>query len=457
MKHSAKDSKLGLFQASAINMIDMVGIGPFVVLSMVIKEMDGPYFLYAWLLGAALAFIDSMIWSELGAAYPKAGGSFNFLKEAYGKTSWGLLLSFLFVWQTLIQAPLVVASGSIAFSQYLGYIVHLSVLQAKLVSGAVVILVTVLLYRRIDKIGKLSILLWAGVILTLLLIIAGGMWKGHILQPLSQINYGFHVDELFFVVLGSASIKTMYSYLGYYNICHLGGDIRNPGKNIPRSMFLSIGGVAVLYFLMNLSVTGVIPWQEAKNSDFVISLFAERILGHQAGIMVTVLILWVALASLFAVLLGYSRVPYAAAAEGDFIPIFAKLHPKKDFPYVSLLVLAGIGFIFSLSFRLSQVIDAILAMRILVQFIGQAIGVILLRKRNGKAHLPYRMPAYPLPVIIAGSMWLFIFVSTGKTFMLAGLVVMALGVMAYGIQAYVTRRWPFHKTDVAIQDINQPL
>lgn len=455
MKHATSDSKLGLFQASAINMIDMVGIGPFVVLSMVIKEMDGPYFLYAWLLGAALAFIDSMIWSELGAAYPKAGGSFNFLKEAYGKHSWGLLLSFLFVWQTLIQAPLVVASGSIAFSQYLGYIVHLSPIQSKLVSGAVVILVTALLYRRIDKIGKLSLLLWAGVILTLVLIIAGGIWKGHIIQPLAHINQRLHVNELFFVVMGSASIKTMYSYLGYYNICHLGGEIRNPGKNIPKSMFLSIGGVALLYFLMNLSVTGVVPWKEARNSDFLISLFAERILGHQAGVLITILVLWVALASLFAVLLGYSRVPYAAAADGDFIPVFARLHPRKDFPYISLLVLAGIGFVFSLSFRLSQVIDAILAMRILVQFIGQAIGVVLLRRRNGTAHLPYRMPAYPLPVLVAGSMWLFIFISTGKTFMLAGLSVMTLGVVAYCIQAYLNSRWPFNQPGAAVPDHRQ--
>lgn len=442
---STPSKKLGLFHASVLNMIDMVGIGPFVVLPLVIGRMGGPYFLYAWLAGAFLAFVDAMIWSELGAAYPKAGGSFNFLREAFGRHTWGLLLSFLFVWQTLIQAPLVVASGSIAFAQYFGYIVPLNGWEAKLVSGGVVILITILLYRRIDKIGKIGTLLWAGVILTLVLIIAGGFWKGDMLAPLNEINRGLTMNPAFYVVLGAASIETMYCYLGYYNICYIGDDIKNPGRNIPRSMFLSIAGVALLYLLMNVSVTSVIPWQDASRSSFVISTFAEKVLGRNAGVLVTILVLWVALASLFAVLLGYSRVPYAAAKAGDFLPVFAKLHPRKQFPYVSLLFLAALGFIFSLLFRLSQVIDAILAMRILIQFVGQGVGVVLLRRRNGSRHLSYRMPLYPLPVIIAIVMWLAIFISTGVKFMLAGGLVILSGLVVYFVQASINRKWPFNK------------
>lgn len=424
-------------------MIDMVGIGPFVVLPLVIGRMGGPFFLYAWLAGAFLAFCDAMIWSELGAAYPRAGGSFNFLREAFGPQSWGLLMSFLFVWQTLIQAPLVVASGSIAFSQYLGYIVPMTGWEAKLASGGVVIFVTILLYRRIDKIGKIGTLLWAGVILTLLLIIAGGLWKGDFMAPIRTINEGLAMNPAFYVVLGAASIETMYCYLGYYNICYLGDDIARPAKNIPRSMFISIAGVAILYLLMNISVTSVIPWHEASHSEFIISSFAEKVLGRNAGVLVTILVLWVALSSLFAVLLGYSRVPYAAAKAGDFLPVFARLHPRKNFPHVSLLFLAALGFVFSLLFRLSQVIDAILAMRILIQFVGQGVGVVLLRKRYGKGHLVYKMPFYPLPVIIATMMWLAIFISTGVTFMLAGAAVILAGLVVYFIQAYLKRRWPF--------------
>jgi fructoselysine transporter len=390
-----------------------------------------------------------MIWSELGAAYPLAGGSYNFLKEAYGKNKMGRMMSFLYVWQTVIQAPLVAASAAIGFSQYLSYLIHLTEWEAKAVSGAVIILITFLLYRKIDSIGKIGVLLWSGVLLTLGWIIIGGIANGNFLQPLKDINTNFSWGQLLSFAFGQACVKTIYSYLGYYNVCHLGGEIKNPGKNIPRSMFISVIGIAVLYLAMNMSVSSVIPWQEIKQwqdagqNNFVVSTFLERLYGATAAKVGTVMILWVALSSLFAVMLGYSRVPYAAAADGAFFKAFGKLHPTKNFPYISLLVLAGLAFIFSLTFKMKHIIDGILAMRIMVQFIGQAVGVILLRSRNGKENLPYKMPLYPLPVLLAITMWLFIFYATGLTIMLSFLLVFGSGLVVYFAMAKVKRQWPF--------------
>src|SRR5215217_9177015 len=145
MEKPAMERKLGLGQATAINMIDMVGIGPFITLPMVIGMMNGAYFLYAWVAGALLSFVDAMIWSELGAAFPRAGGSYNFLKEAYGKNGAGKLMSFLFVWQTMIQAPLVIASAAIGFAAYFSYLVPLTPVTSKLVSGTLVLVMVVLL------------------------------------------------------------------------------------------------------------------------------------------------------------------------------------------------------------------------------------------------------------------------------------------------------------------------
>ncbi|MEP6616201.1 MAG: APC family permease [Ginsengibacter sp.] len=440
--------RLGLFHSTVLNMIDMVGIGPFVTLSIVISTMNGPWFLYAWIAGALLSVIDAMIWSELGAAYPFAGGSYNFLKEGYGK-NWGKMMSFLYIWQTIIQAPLVAASAAIGFSQYLGYLIHLEIWEQKAVSALVIILVTFLLYRRIDKIGKIAMTLWMGVILTLGWIIFGGITHGNFTMPLKQINNGFEWSSLFFVALGQASVKTVYSYLGYYNVCHLGGEIKEPGKNIPRSMFISVAGIAILYLAMNISVTSVIPWYEIKSwqdsgvNNFVVSIFFERLYGTFAGKVATIMILWVALASLFAVMLGYSRVPYAAASDGAFFKIFSRLHPTKNFPYISLLILAGFGLLFSLLFKMKQVIDAVLAMRIIVQFIGQGVGVMLLRKRNGTANLPYKMPLYPLPVILAIIIWLLIFLSTGWKTMMYFVLVFLSGIAAFLANAKLKKQWPF--------------
>ncbi|HEU5051635.1 MAG TPA: amino acid permease [Hanamia sp.] len=435
--------RLGLWHASAINMTDMVGIGPFITLPMVIEMMNGPYFLYAWIAGALLSIVDGMVWSELGAAFPRAGGSYNFLKEAYGKKGAGKMMSFLFVWQTLIQAPLVIASAAIGFAKYFSFIVPLTPVTEKLVSGGVVILIIILLYRKIEAIGKISVFLWSGVIITMFWIIGGGILHGNFLMPIRNINKGLTVDYAFVTAIGFASVKSVYSYLGYYNICHLGSEIKNPSKNIPRSIFISITGIAILYLLMNVSVVSVVPWQEAKDSEFVISQFMEVLMGHTAATIVTCLILWVAFASVFSATLGYSRIPYAAADDGEFFKVFARLHPTKDFPYVSVLFLGGVAFVFSMLFKLSETISAILAMRIMIQFIGQAIGLLILRSRKSETEFPYKMPLFPLPVIIAIAMWLFILISTGTKLMFSGMFVIFLGVIVYFIKAKFQKEWPF--------------
>lgn len=420
-------------QATAINMIDMVGIGPFVVLPLVVSYFHTGLFIWAWIFGAFVAFVDGMIWSELGAKYPLAGGTYNFHRIAFGEKG-GRLMSFLFVWQTSIQAPLVVASGAIGFAQYLTYLVDLSFWEQKMVSGGLVVVVFLLLYRRIETIGRISVVLGSIVILTILWIIASGLLhQHHAVSVLPAAGEAFF-SKTFLAAIGYGSVQTVYAYLGYYNVCHLGAEIRDPGKNIPRSIFLSIAGIAVLYLLMNMSVMSVISWQSVQKDDrHLVSSFMEQIYGVQGGNVVTVLILCIALSSLFAVVLGYSRVPYAAAVDGNYFKIFAKVHPSKNFPYISLIFLCVAGLLFSLIFRLGDVIKAILAMRILVQFIGQAVGILLLRKRFGAKDLPFKMWLFPLPVILSIIVWVFLFQSTGW-FALYGTLIALAGVAIYFIK-----------------------
>lgn len=340
-------------------------------------------------------------------------------------------MSFLFVWQTAIQAPLVVASGAIGFAQYLSFLVDLNVFQQKLVSGGLVILIFILLYRKIETVGKISVALWSVVVLTVLWIIISGLTHQHHSIPFLPEQTSSFFSLAFWAAIGQGSVNTIYSYLGYYNVCHLGGEIKRPEKNIPQSIFISISGIAILYLLMNVSVMGVVPWQSVREDDkYLVSTFMSQIYGYKAGVVVTVLILWIAMASLFAVVLGYSRVPYAAAVDNNFFKLFSKLHPTKKFPYVSLIFLCGLGLVFSLTFRLVDVISSILAMRILVQFIGQAVGVVLLRKRFGTADLPFKMSLYPIPVILSMIIWLFIFLSTGWFALWGGLIALT-GIVVY--------------------------
>ena len=433
---------LGLTEAVALNMIEIVGIGPFVVSSMVIKAMGGPQALIAWLAGALLATLDGFVWSELGAAMPKAGGTYVFLHEAYGPERWGRLMSFLFVWQTLIQAPLSVASAAIGFSDYAKYLYFLNWWEAKAVSGGLVILLVILLYRRITTIGKISVLLWAGVIATMLWLIWGGVRHFDRKLAFDFPPGAFQLSGVWFAGLGAAMVSTVYSYWGYYNICHLGGEIREPEKNIPRGIFLSIAGITLLYLAMQTSVLGVVPWREAQNSPFLASLFVEKLYGAGAARVVTGMVLWIALASVFSVLLGYSRVPYSAALDGNFFPVFGRVHPTKHFPHISLLLLGGLAFIFSLTLKLKTAIAAILAMRLLVQFIGQAVGVMLLRKRWGSERLPFQMWLYPAPAVLTTLAWAWLFWHTGPV-RKWGLLEIALGVVAFLVWTREMRQWPF--------------
>src|SRR6202790_3070153 len=189
---------LGLKEAVALNMIEIVGIGPFIVSSLVIRAMGGPQAMIAWLAGALLATLEGFVWSELGPAMPKAGGTYVFLREAYGPARWGRLMSFLFVWQTFVQAPLSVASASIGFARYASYLHPLTFLPAKVVSGSLVIFLVILLYRRITTIGKISVLLWLGVVGTMLWLIWGGVRH---FDPKLAFDFppgAFHLSSLWF-------------------------------------------------------------------------------------------------------------------------------------------------------------------------------------------------------------------------------------------------------------------
>jgi len=432
---------LGLKEATALNMIDMVGIGPFVVIPLVLQSLGGPQSLLAWAVGALLALLDGLVWAELGAAMPEAGGSYVFLREAYGVGRWGRLISFLFVWQTIFQAPLVMASGSIGFAQYLSFLLPLGPARQKAVAAALIVVLIALLYRRIGAIGKISLLLWVGVFGTIAWLIFAGFTHFD-----SQLAFGqppaWNFSWLLFAGLGAATVDTVYCYWGYYNVCHLGAEVKQPERNIPRSILAAIVGVAVLYLAMQTGVLGVVPWREASRSQFIVSTFFERLYGFRAAEVATVMILWIAFASLFSLTLGYSRIPYAAALDGNFFSVFGRVHPTKRFPHVSLLFLGAAGLAFSLLFSLRDVIRAITAMRVLVQFAGQGIGVILLRRRWSAERLPFKMWLFPVPAGIAVLGWLALFVATGW-FALAGIAAIAAGVIAFLLRSRARREWPY--------------
>ena len=431
-------------------MTNMMGIGPFITIPLLMTAMGGPQAMLGWAVALILVLCDGMVWSELGAAMPGSGGSFNYLRQGYGPSTVGRLMAFLFVWQFVFSGPLEIASGYIGFSKYLGYIWKgITTWQAMLVIAAIGLLNIVLLYRRITSIAAITVTLWAGTILTVVVVIVTGALH---FDPKIAFDFppgAFHFSRHFLFGLGAASAVGVYDYLGYYDVCYIGDEVQNPGRVIPRSILISTVLVALIYIAINFSIIGVVPWRDfvpAKThpqSDFVVSIFMERIFGSGVATVVTAMILWTAFGSVFALLLGYSRVPYAAAKDGYFFRIFARLHPTGGFPSVSLVVL-GIISILAGFVSLDVVIAALLTLRIVVQFIGQIGAVTLLRRRAPEMPRPYRMWLYPLPSLIALVGWIFIFATAGNAILYA-LIALLLGLICFAVWSWKEGTWPFRK------------
>jgi amino acid transporter len=443
------DRRFGLIQATALNMNNMIGIGPFITIPLLMSALGGPQAMLGWIVALVIVLCDGMVWSELGAAMPASGGSFGYLREAYGRETYGRLMAFLFVWQFILSGPLEIASGYIGFANYLGYIwTGLTPTGLFAVCAVVGVINILLLYRRINSIATITVTLWVGTLVTTIAVIVTGIFH---FDP--RVAFDFPPDAFSFSLgflfgLGAASRVAVYDYLGYYDICYIGDEVKGPGRVIPRSIAISVVAVALLYLAMNLSIIGVVPWRDVvpaetkPHAQFIVSIFMERIYGPAVASIFTLLILWTAFGSVFALLLGYSRIPYAAAREGYFFKPFARLHPTQGFPHVSLVVLGAVSIVSSF-FSLGLVIDALIATRILVQFIGQIGGVILLRRRAPGLARPFRIWLYPLPAVIAFVGWLFIFATTAVHVILFGLGMLALGVVCFFAWSLRLRQWPF--------------
>ena len=441
--------RFGLVGATALNMTNMMGVGPFITIPLLMSALGGPQAMLGWLVALVIVVCDGMVWSELGAAMPGSGGSFHYLREAFGHERFGRLMAFLFVWQFVLSGPLEIASGYIGFAEYAKYI-----WKGLARSGTIALVVAVgvvnigLLYRRIHSVATITISLWIGTLVTVLAVILTGAAHFDARVAFDFPPNAFRFSLGFLLGLGAASRIGIYDYLGYYDVCYIGDEVRDPGRVVPRSILISTAAVAVIYLGINLSIIGVVPWREFvpagahPESSFIVSLFMQKLYGPHVATIFTLLVLWTAFGSVFALLLGYSRIPFAAAESGYFFRVFAKLHPTKQFPYVSLLVLGAISILAGF-FSLGTVIDALIVTRILVQFMGQVFGLMELRRRAPEMPRPYRMWLYPAPAVVALLGWVFVFATTDRPVILFGLGVLALGCLTFLIWSWRTRRWPF--------------
>jgi amino acid transporter len=431
---------VGLLSASAINMTQMVGIGPFITIPLMVATFAGPQAIVGWIAGALLAICDGLVWAELGAAMPGAGGTYLYLREAFQYRT-GKLMPFLFIWTIVLAIPLIMSTGIIGLEQYLTYFLPgLSYWPMHLIGIGVTAAIVILLYRKIESIKAITIGLW------IVMLVAVGMT---IAASYSDFHPGlaFHYPHGafgggFVAALGAGLLIAIYDYLGYNTVAYMGGELRNPGKVMPRAIIISIFVIMAFYLAMNIGVVGVLPWQKVAHASSVASLAVTHNWGRPAADAVTALILVTAMASVFAGLLGGSRVPYHAAREGLFFSVFGRLHPKHDFPQVSLLVMGLITAVGSF-FTLTTIINVLLAVIIWVQAVAQIVALTVLRRRQPGLRRPYRQWLYPVPSLAALAGWLYVYASATVTALVWSTAWLAAGVVAYLGWARYHRSWPF--------------
>jgi amino acid transporter len=450
------ERRLSLLQAVSLNTSMMVGTGIFITLPALMETMNGPMSMIGWVLGGLIALTDGMVWSELAAAFPGSGGTYHFFDAAYGRARVGRLLKFLFVWQFFFSGPLEIATGAIGMVKYLGYFVPILRLPAwnwghilpgvdapvawgQVGAMGVMVLVTALAYRRISVAARMMVVLWVGMLITVVWVIVAGSTHWNAAIALDPADWTFHVDQRMAMGLGMALSIAMYNYFGYYQVCYLADEVASPSWTIPRSILISVLLVGLIYVAMNVAILGVVPWRDVVASNHIASDLVLKVYGSWAARLATLLIVWTAFASVFAAMLGYSRIPFAAARAGDFFKAFAKLHPSGEFPHRSLLLIGGLAAVACLA-ELGTVIDALVAARIPIQFVAQIATVFYLRSKWKERPATFLMPLFPLPALVALAGWLFVFGTSKPLVILYSLGSLAAGVAAFLIWDPAARR-----------------
>lgn len=467
--------RIGLFQATAINMSQMCGIGPFVTIPLMVAAFGGPQAVIGFLAGAVLALADGLVWAELGAAMPGAGGSYVYLRQAFQYRT-GKLMPFLFAWTSMLYLPLGMASGVMGFIQYLGYLwPDMSQTEGDLAGLVLIVGVVALLWGRVENMARISAVMWCVMIAAVLLVIVAAYAN---FSPDRAFTYPAHSFELtsdhFWIGFAAGLTIGIYDYGGYWTTAYMGAEIKNPGRNLPRSIIWSILGIMVIYLLLQVGTLGVVDWKDMLDPDnvastSVASAVMEKTWGKGAAQTVTVLILVTAVASVFTGLLGASRIPYNAAREKVFFRPFGTLHPRHRFPVFGLLAMGAIGcvgFLIGRHTDLATLIQLLTTVMVLVQALGQIAAVTVLRRRQPALRRPYRMWLYPLPSLVALVGWLVIYGyadrnSPGRHPIEWSLAWFAAGCAAFLLWARRERIWPFgpreiHEEFLAEQDGGDP-
>jgi len=460
----AEKGKLTLLQAVAMNTMNMFGTGPLITIPYCIAAVDpmGPHAMLGYGIACIACMCDSMIWGEIGSMWPDNGGSYVYLRELYGRETWGRMVSFMFVWQFFISGPAEAASGFIAIAEYLVYFSPDTIIYGYrvLISLSMLAICFVLMARKITDIGIAALVMSGITAVAMAYTIISGFSDWHA-DYIKTPPEAFKSASKTLWIIAAATRFGVYDMTGYYDVCFMGGEVQNAKKTIPLSCVATCCSVAVIYILVYVAVLGNLPWTSFVDmyvDDYdgvplgIMSLFTENRFNSKAlAYFVTIVVCITIFGSTFAMLCGFVFIPVSAARDGYFFSAFAPKSQNSDaLPVVSLCTIMGLTAMWCF-FSLDLVIDAMTTMIVLVMFCGQSAGLVYYRYRMPLEDQPngWRMPLFPLPCIIQFIIFFFIFITTdsaiggGDPILELSIAFLFLGAFMFLARSKYHQTWPF--------------
>lgn len=426
--NDALPRRLGFLAATGLVVGTIIGSGIFRVPASVAGAVGTPGAVaLVWVLGGVISLCGALSLAELAAAFPRSGGVFVYLREAYGP-----LVAFLFGWTILIVGPASVAGIALVFAEYLGRLMPLAPGGIRAVAAGALLVVSLAAYRSVQGVGALVSAASAAKIAAIAVLVVAAFALGD--GDAGSFGAGMPVDTTAqWGGIGFALVAALWAYNGFQDMVSVAGEVSDPGRVLPRALMAGMAIVVVLYLAANAAYLNVLPYDALRASPLVASDAMVRILGGAGAAAAAGMVVVSTFGALVALAFSTPRIFFAMADAGLVFSPLARVHPRFKTPHVAVVAHAVVALasVWSSSF---ERLAAAFVLGIFPFLALAAAGVIVLRRTRPALPRPYRTPGYPVVplVFVAGTAWVVISaLVTEPVPTLAGIGLTALGIPVY--------------------------